>query len=473
MKCYSLSHLTDHTLLRDLATLVTQDRATTAALLAHLAEVDERRLYLRAAHPSMYLYCVHELGMSEDAAFKRIRAARAARQFPGIFPALADGRLNLNAVVLLAPHLEPGNADELLAAAEHKTRAEIERLIAERFPQPDLATLVGGIAPAAATNGLATWPVGAPQQPLATSDFRQLAARPVATMIEALTPQLAPAQVAPSRAKLAPLSPGRIGLQVTVDQETHDLLRYAQALLGHALPSGDVATVLKRALGSLVRELEQQKFARSARSRPQHSRAHGRYIPAEVRRTVWQRDGGQCTFVSERGKRCASTTRLEFDHVDPVARGGETSADRMRLKCRAHNQYAAECTFGAEFMRGKREEARCRAAQARERAEARASVQKLAPEQTQERAQERVPEQAQTGAQERVKAAEESTSQLDVRPWLRQLGFGAEEARRGAALCAHIPDAPLEQRVRVALWGLAPNCVRKTAPVASGASGSR
>jgi hypothetical protein len=261
----------------------------------------------------------------------------------------------------------------------------------------------------------------------------------------------APVASIAARAKLAPLAPGRFALQVTVDQETDDLLRYTQALLGHAVPSGDVATVLKRALGSLVRDLERQKFARSARSRPQHSRAHGRYIPAEVRRTVWQRDGGQCTFVSEHGRRCESITRLEFDHIDPVARGGETSADRMRLRCRAHNQYAAECTFGAAFMRGKREEARCRAAQARERV------------QTQERAQARAPEQAQPRAQ----AAEESSGELDVRPWLRQLGFSAEEARRGAALCAHIPDAPLEQRVRLALRGLAPNCVRRAAPVAS------
>jgi 5-methylcytosine-specific restriction endonuclease McrA len=221
-------------------------------------------------------------------------------------------------------------------------------------------------------------------------------------------------------------------------------LRYAQALLGHALPSGDVATVLKRALGSLVRDLEQQKFARSARSRPRRSAAHGRYIPADIRRTVWQRDGGQCTFMSEHGKRCESTTRLEFDHIDPVARGGETSADRMRLRCRAHNQYTAECTFGAGFMRGKREEARCRAAQ--------------------EQAHARARKRGQTQSQ----AAEEPTSELDVRPWLRQLGFSAEEARRGAALCAQIPDAPLEQRVRVALRGLAPNCVRKAAPVESG-----
>src|SRR6267378_4405943 len=120
MKCYSLSQVDDHVLLRDLATLVSQDRATTAAMLAHLAEVEERKLYARAAYSSMFLYCVRELGMSEDAALKRIGVARIARQFPAIFPALADGRLNMTAVLLLAnhlTHLTPKAANELLAAA--------------------------------------------------------------------------------------------------------------------------------------------------------------------------------------------------------------------------------------------------------------------------------------------------------------------------------------------------------------------
>src|SRR6266704_6322434 len=94
MSTFSLVHLSDRDLLRELAALVAQDRATTAALLAHIAEVDARRLYLPAAYPSMFHYCVHELRLSEAAAFKRIRAARAARQLPAIFPALAEGRLH-------------------------------------------------------------------------------------------------------------------------------------------------------------------------------------------------------------------------------------------------------------------------------------------------------------------------------------------------------------------------------------------
>src|SRR5439155_13696569 len=110
MSSYSLAHLSNRVLLRDLAPLVAQNRATTAALLAHIAEVDARRLYLPAGFPSIYLYCVHELRLSEEAAFKRIHAARTGRRFPALFAAPAEGRLHLSGVVMLAPHLTPENA---------------------------------------------------------------------------------------------------------------------------------------------------------------------------------------------------------------------------------------------------------------------------------------------------------------------------------------------------------------------------
>ena len=142
MSRYSLAHLSDHALLHDLAALLARDRITTAALLAHIAEVDARKLYLPAAYPSMFAYCVGELRLSEDAASNRIRAGRTARQFPVIFEALADGRLHLGAVLLLTPYLTPETAEGLLAAATHQSKAEIERLLAERFPRPGVLAWV-------------------------------------------------------------------------------------------------------------------------------------------------------------------------------------------------------------------------------------------------------------------------------------------------------------------------------------------
>src|SRR5437870_1414487 len=114
--------------------------------LAHIAEVDARRLYVPAGFPSMFLYCVHELHFSEEAARKRSHAARAARRFPAIFSAVAEGRLHLSAVVTLAPHLTEDTADELLAAAAHKTRAEIELLLAQRCPRPDVPARLDAIS---------------------------------------------------------------------------------------------------------------------------------------------------------------------------------------------------------------------------------------------------------------------------------------------------------------------------------------
>ncbi len=140
MQGYSLSNLADGAIERGLTTFDAQNKSSLAALLAHLAEFEVRRLFRPTECPSLRLYCTRRLHWSEQAAFKRIRAARLARRFPALFPAVADGRLHLSAVLLLGPHLCPGNADELLAAAAYKSKAEIELLLAERFPREDVPT---------------------------------------------------------------------------------------------------------------------------------------------------------------------------------------------------------------------------------------------------------------------------------------------------------------------------------------------
>ncbi|HTM00987.1 MAG TPA: hypothetical protein VL503_07680, partial [Candidatus Omnitrophota bacterium] len=134
MTQYSLAHLSDAVLLRGLKAILVHERETTAALLAHIAEVDARKLYAPAGYSSMFVYCVEELRLSEDAAAKRIQAARAARRFPVIFTAVAEGRLHLSGVCLLAPHLTPDNLDELVLAATHRRKPEIEELLARHFP---------------------------------------------------------------------------------------------------------------------------------------------------------------------------------------------------------------------------------------------------------------------------------------------------------------------------------------------------
>ena len=138
MRNYTLVHVRDAVLLRDLAELVAQDRVTAATLLAHIAEVDARRLFRPAGYPSMHAYCVDELRLSEDSASKRIQAARACRQFPVLFAALSEGKLHLATICLLAPHLRPENVNELIEAATHRRKYEVEELLARRYPLTEM-----------------------------------------------------------------------------------------------------------------------------------------------------------------------------------------------------------------------------------------------------------------------------------------------------------------------------------------------
>jgi 5-methylcytosine-specific restriction endonuclease McrA len=162
-------------------------------------------------------------------------------------------------------------------------------------------------------------------------------------------------EIAAPPTRVAPLTPQRFGLQTTIDRETQDDLARARELLG---PGTQVPEALKRALRLLVVHLEKQKLAAvSETRRPQRPSRSPRHIPAEVKRLVRARDRDQCTFVSDSGHRCEERSGLEYDHIDPVARGGRSTVGNLRLRCRGHNQMEADRVFGAEFMTGKRGQA--------------------------------------------------------------------------------------------------------------------
>jgi hypothetical protein len=350
---YSLRHLADSTLRHDLKQLIVTDRGNTALIVAHIAEFQSRKLYLEDGYGSMYDYCVRELAMSEDVACRRIRAAKAALRFPIIFHALADGRIHLTGISLLAPHLTTENAEELLEAAFHKTKAEIELVIRRHFPKPDLPTVIAALDPG---------PGPAFQAPTPQLVENSSALARIGVPVPALPPQVvenssAPARIDPPAPRpMTPLGTGRYGWQLTVGQETQDLMQEVQDLLGSDVPPGDLEAVIKYSLLAAKQLLLKRKCAAADRPRPGRPRsADSRSIPAEVRRAVWERDGGQCAFVSDTGHRCTERRDVQFDHIDPYARDGASSVSNIRLLCRAHNQFEAERVFGAEFMRHKRE----------------------------------------------------------------------------------------------------------------------
>ena len=430
------SRLADHEVLPRLATLVEHDRATTAEMLVLIGRAEARRLYAPTEYPSLFRYCVGRLRMSEDMAWKRIQAARAVRKFPAILAMLADGRLHLTAVVRLAPHLTRDNAGELLQATAHLSKQALEEMLAARFPRPDLVERVDVLGVPAPS----VWPSVTPPLPEPVKAPAELAPEPVAFASHCSAgtseTQLVPEPVAPPAAvaapylpaRITPLAPGRFGVQFTIGQAAHDKLRYAQALASHAVPGGALAEIFERALDAYVARLEQQKFAATSRPRPALKRpsADPRHIPAAVVREVCRRDEGRCTFVSEQGERCEARDLLEFDHVTPVATGGQSTAANVRLRCHTHNQYEAEREFGAGFVERKRVESRRRAEQQRAAARAKEAERARREARTRELAED-------VAAQARA---------LEEMPWLRKRGVHAEEARRPPAP-PHVGHAPV------------------------------
>ncbi len=405
----SLFSLTPSQLLTETRTLLAARAANTADLLEHLAEIDSRSLHVEAAYGSTQAFCVGELGLSPDSAEKWIQAARAVRRVPALLAAIADRRLHLTAIVLLAPHADADNADELIAFASTHSCADIRAWLAARASRA-----VAGV-------DLLTQAVANHQS---EPDSNPVMSSPRDTEVRA-------------ECVGAPPPPATRVLTFTVPADLADAYREALALAPYEV-AHDPARAFAHMLGAWRAKLEKRRCGAGARQPSRPTRTDGRHVPAHVRDQVWRRDGGQCTYTSNAGRRCECQAQLELDHVTPIARGGASTPDNLRLRCRAHNQLEAERAFGRGFMAAKREAARAA------RDVARAERERLRSDEASLRA-----------------AADE------IVPALRSLGLGAHEARAVAMRVALPQDAPLADRVLAAIRMLGPRATRVPAPGAT------
>jgi len=338
--------LSDADLLATVKRLAANERHATAQLVAHLAEMDARRLYLAEGCSSLFTYCTHVLHLSEHAAYGRIESARAARKFPAILDAVASGALHLTAVNLIAPHLTVDNVDRVIAGATHKTKRELEELVATLHPQPPVPSSVRKLPQ---TQQRTAAHNASEDQPDRQADQREgVDQRIAAVELETSDGTDVQRPVQPvSHAAIKPLAPEQYLVKFTASRTMHEKLREAQALLRHQVPSGDVAQIFERALTLLLAELRKARHAATRRPRPTDRTSNtGRHVPAAVKREVWARDGGQCAFVGAAG-RCSERGFLEYHHVIPFADGGATDAGNLQLRCRAHNAFEAHRWSGA------------------------------------------------------------------------------------------------------------------------------
>jgi hypothetical protein len=297
-----LSERSDQELLSSAARLIGSQRALTAKLVAHLAEIEERRLHLIAGFSSMFEFCVQSLKMSDGEAFRRILAARLGRRFPVLYSLLASGRVNLSTLELLREWLTDENHEELLAAVAGRSKREVQSILAARFPQPD-----------------------------SPSKIRR-------------------------QGNIEPLSETRFRIEFTASDELRRKLELCLDLMSHSNPSRDLGVVVERAVDLLLVDLERKRLGRTKRPRrgPRRRAGMPSGVTAAARREVFERDGFQCTYVADDGRRCEAHSFLELDHVHPKGRGGSDDAANLRVRCRAHNQLWAEQVFGHEYVKNSR-----------------------------------------------------------------------------------------------------------------------
>lgn len=387
-----LAILDSRALSERLRALAGEERNVQAAFLLHLDALDGRRGYAELGFPSLWEYCLRALHLREGAAGRRIGAMRVLRRFPVLVEALRDGRVCLSTLCALGPVLTAENVDALLAKAAFRTKAEVDAIAASVKPRVAPAqglrrlTPVEMLGPPAGQTTLMAAvgtrveeqaiPAAAPQPAWAAPaepSFRgaptvgaevveppgqALAHRPEGSPSAALASELPPRR--PASAELRAVAEAQWSLRVTLDAEAKRDLETLTALLGHKVPSGNLAAVLREALRCAIEKHGVRKGAtaparrRSAREPKDASEGSSpgtrHTIPAEVRRQVWERDGGTCSFTAEDGTRCGARHMLELDHVVPFAFGGEPTVTNLRLRCRTHNLLHAEQVFGREHM---------------------------------------------------------------------------------------------------------------------------
>ena len=327
----SLKNVTDRDLLRRLSELVGQSRGVEADVVAHIGEIELRRLYAQEACSSMFEYCRRVLNLRENEAYLRITVARAARENPVLLTMLRDGRLHLSGIARLAPHLTRENAAAVLKRAAGMSYRQIRELVSELEPKPDVASTIRKLPDPSAAPSVAPLQLGAHRV-----ESGELKANRVAAPV------------------VEPLAPGRHRITFTASTELHEKLEQLQALMRSSVPDGDLARLIDIAVTEKLERVVAKRFAKTRAPRKDLTETDttptSRHIPAAVRRVVHDRDGGRCAYRDKRGRRCAKRHDLEFHHKQPFARSGDHSPSNVTLMCKAHNTRLAEQDYGKDVM---------------------------------------------------------------------------------------------------------------------------
>ena len=384
---FTIKQLSNKELLSQTKLLVQKERSIHIQVLRHLAEIDSRKLFFKQGFFSLFDYAVRELGYSEGAAYRRIKAMKLCRELPETANRLQSGRLSLSAASQLQVFFEKQNkkikeeAKKALPlksaegrvsvneAKEQKKSGEEQILIKtpgkevlqkeetgkhlkmeESFQNEDLNR---------------TLPLSQEEKENLVKKVEGCSTRATEKLLSETDPSLSLLK----REKVRFLGKGKVEIKIVIDEKCHKELEELKNLLSHRNPKlsyGELISILsKEALKKHdprrknTRQRKEEKIQKNPSvkkqeckdksaelavtfaPKPRHQiKKISRSIPSHLRKYIWERDQGQCSYVHhETKRRCASRHLLQIDHIQPFALGGRTEKKNLRLLCAGHNQY--------------------------------------------------------------------------------------------------------------------------------------
>lgn len=288
------------TLHREILLLVREERVITSKIIEALQKVADQKLFLKMGYPTLFSYCVNALGYSEPCAYRRIATVRISREVPEVKEKLDSGALSLTTVTMAQTLFRKENFSipekrKVLEKIENKSRLETEKILLSYTDTPDLFS---------------------PKE-----KFR---------MVTQTTTQM----------------------QLTVHNQVIAKLNRIRVLRSHKTTNMTYESLINDMCDFVLKKIDPNfknmkktqkdskvSAARSMDSKATNTSKYLRYIPSPLRTEVWMRDGGQCTYTSQKtGHRCQAQHFLEIDHIQPIYAGGTATLNNLRLLCRGHNQ---------------------------------------------------------------------------------------------------------------------------------------
>ncbi|MDH5270568.1 MAG: HNH endonuclease [Candidatus Krumholzibacteria bacterium] len=360
----SLRSLSDSEILSRTRELTHGERSCTLGVLVHLNEIERRELHLKQGFASMFAYCTRALGYAECAANLRIRTARCIARFPQVYHLLDAGEVNLSTVSQVSKILTTENRNGVLSRIRGKSQREVEAIVAEydaraALPRDRVRTVVvrvpATLSERPAASGTPVANAWQENHRCNSGDRGGVAAAGVAESraggVSSATADGPPRTGATDRAALLET---RKVFRFTATETFEKKLAKIKSLASHRLPPNPsfeqvFELVMDHFLAREDPSARRQRRSRRReprRARGPHSSPGDRYVTAAVRDEIFTRDEGLCTYTGPDGRRCGSTHVLQVDHIHPVARGGTSTPDNLRLLCAYHNRLEAERLMG-------------------------------------------------------------------------------------------------------------------------------